>query len=159
MLSLPVTFLEDWELFNGLVSRSSGPESRQLREYRERTDSILKEIQTSFSGQPSSTSQSSEDISTKRSCPATEDRSYPLSPSLASALTSLGKHHGVQSMGGRQGKRRKVEESLVRTKNSGGGHSRLDNTIHTGEDSNQAGNSLWRRGVNLVGDVFSFIIG
>ena len=154
MLSLPVTFLEDWELFNGQASRGSGQESRQIREYRERTDSILAGIRTSFSG----TSPSSDDSSTKRSSPITEDRSRPLSPSLASALTSHDKRDVVHSTDGRQTKRRKVKELLVDNESSSGGRSRLDNTTHRGEGSDRVGKSFWQKGLNLVGEVFSFVM-
>ena len=50
MLSLPVTFLEDSDLFNRLASRDSGPKRRrELLEYRDRTDGILEETWVSFS--------------------------------------------------------------------------------------------------------------
>jgi len=145
MLSLPVTFLEDSDLSNGLASRDSGPKRRrELLEYRERADGILEETRVSFSGSPSSTGQYAWSSSTKRSCRIIENLCYPF-PSLASALTSLNEEDELQSIIGGQSREKRAKEawtramkSWERSANGGRGWARLT--------------SLRRKGLELAGN-------
>lgn len=170
MLSLPVTFLEDNELFYGLASRNYGHESTRLREHVERTKRCLDEINESFSGWDSSTNRTSAKSVTTR-CPeeslttiSNSTIAGPCcspSPSLAITPPVLDEGNSAKSTdeGASRAKRRRVGEYQEDGESLGGHISHDSEAINLMEDSGQMDRfeSIWQRGLSLVGEVLGFV--
>jgi len=146
MLSLPVSFLEDDDLFDGRVSRNSGAKRSWVREYRNQDDDFIAEIDTILAAEElSPVHQSLNQSSVTGSGLVTEDRTCQVQATLGSRA--------------RQNQKRKVCEFLVDIEDSSGRTAARPNcSTHETQGSSHIQKSSWHKGLAVVGDIIGFVL-